>query len=277
MTSAPTLRTTPTRHSKRVRDRIKIAGTLRGVVEAFREKVEKGFELRFAARLEGGQASPDPTPTLDLVVQEVMEACDELVASDNAYCGAGTRRQILQKAADAVALSEVFPELRDERAHLDTVFGRVEARRLHGLKGDTPRKPRQLLEHTGHLVRALGSGQELPPPRRPGQVFDREGCLERLTPGYRKLKEMLWELDELEVVEARRREDRDYELESFDVVYHDALAYVSSVFRLAGLSDKVLWHLRPYSSRSELRSKARGEGEARAEGRRSQEAGAEGS
>ncbi len=273
--SAPTVRTTPTRHSKRVTARIQAAGALRGAIKAHGERVAAGFGRRVAAQLRDGEAAPDPTLMLDLLGREVMAARAALVEADNAYCSAGTRRQTLNKACDQVARVEVFPQLRDLRADLDTMFGRYQARRLHGMKGATLRKPKRLFSQLEPLVLELRQRRALPMPRRPGVVIDRAGCLERVEPGYRKLKAMLAELEEREIVEARRREDRDFELESFDVVYHEALALVCSVFRLAGLGEKVIWRLRPYGGRRHLRGKARLESEARADGKRSRRSASE--
>ena len=79
---------------------------------------------------------------------------------------------------------------------------------------------------------------------------------------------MLGELDDHEVMEVALRNDRDFELESFDIVYGEVLDFVRSVLRLSGYSEKVVWHLLPTVKQRRLRSKARKESEARAEGRR---------
>ncbi|MCP3985034.1 MAG: hypothetical protein GY723_11635, partial [bacterium] len=97
---------------------------------------------------------------------------------------------------------------------------------------------------------------------------DPEGWLEQLEPGYLKLTAMLEELKHQERMEQGLRQARDYELESFDVVYSEALDFVRSVFCLGGLDDREIWHLLPNVQRRRLRQKARQERTARADGLR---------
>ncbi len=79
---------------------------------------------------------------------------------------------------------------------------------------------------------------------------------------------MLGKLDDFERLEEALRKDRDYELEAFDVVYGEALAFVRAAFQLGGLGKKVIWGLLPTVQRRRLKGKARRERHARAEGRR---------
>ena len=179
-----------------------------------------------------------------------------------------TRRRILNEACIAVARDQVYPELVDVRRAIDTRFGRDAGRGLHRIEGSTRRKPRRLYPQLEGLVVALRDNEKLPPPLRPGPAGERRKWLRQLEPGYQKLTEMLQDLDDHEIVEVALRNDRDFELESFDVVYGQALDFVRSVLRLSGCDERVVWHLLPTVQQRRLKAKARKESEARAEGRR---------
>ena len=243
-----------------------------GAIRSRKARAAEGFGLRFEDELRDGEAVPDQTLALELAGRAVQTAIDELVAADNRYCGEGTRRQMLNRACQAVARNEVYPEVRDLRSDIDTMFGRENARSVHHMEGKTRRKPKPLHEQLELVVDTLRAKRLLATPLRAGAVIDREGWLARVEPGYKKLTAMLKELDNREATEARLRQERDYELESFDVVYSEMLAFVRSVYCLAGLGERVIWHLLPTVQRQRLSAKARQEGEARADGKRAGEA-----
>ncbi len=69
--------------------------------------------------------------------------------------------------------------------------------------------------------------------------------LDQLKPGHLKPKAMLEQLEQEEKREKHLRDDRDWQFESFDVVHAEALAFVRSVFCLAGISEREIWQLLP--------------------------------
>ncbi len=265
----PTVRKGRIKKSARVLRRIKAAGQLRGSIKSAKARAAAGFRQRFSAELLEGEEVPDLTLALELAGRSVARAIELLVEADNDYCGQSMRRKHLNQACTEVARWEVYPELVDVRRAIDIAFGREEGRRLHGMKGKTRRKPERLFPQLQGLVRELGSPLlELPKPKRPSSRVDIEGWLRQLEPGYLKLEAMREQLKAEERREHKLREGRDYELECFDIIYGEALAFVRSVFRLGGLSDRETWHLLPDVQRRQLRGKARQEREARAEGQR---------
>ncbi len=263
----PTVRKGRIKRSTRVLRRLKAAGLLCGSIEKAKGKAAAGFRERFAAELRDGEEAPDLASALELAGRSVHRAIEELTAADDVYCAQGVRRKQLKGACVEVARWDVYPELVDVRRAIDTAFGRQEGQHLHEMKGKTQRSPEPLLTQVRGLVTTLKHPKlVLPRPIRSSSRADPEGWLRQLEPGYLKLKSML---DELEVAERREhklREERDYELESFDIVYGEALAFVRSVFQLGGLSDRETWHLLPNVQRRRLRGKARQAREARAEG-----------
>ncbi len=265
----PTLRKGGGRKSARVRRRIKAAGRLCGAIEARKDGVAEGFRRRFADELRAGEEVPDQALALEFAGRSVTRAVEELETADAVYTGQCTRRHALNVACIAVAKQDVYPELVDVRGSMDAKFGRRAAGFYHRIKGRTCRKPLRLYPQLDRLVSVLRNPEQaMPKPRRPSARIDRQGWLDQLEPGYLKLKAMLEQLDQEEKREKELRHDRDWQLESFDVVYAEALAFVRSVFCLAGIDEKVIWHLLPNVQRRRLRDKARQEREARAEGRR---------
>lgn len=271
----PTLRKGGGKKSVRVRRRIKAAGRLWGAIESNEALAAEGFRRRFTAELRAGEEVPDQALALELAGRSVMRALEELNQADKTYSGQCTRRHALNKACISVAREEVYPELVDVRRLMDAKFGRHKARFFHRIEGRTRRKPLALYPQLDRLVDLLENPkQAMPKPRRPGVKIDRQGWLDQLKPGYLKLKAMLEQLEQEEKREKHLRDDRDWQLESFDVVYAEALAFVRSVFCLAGISEREIWHLLPDVQRRRLRGKARQEREARAEGRRKPGSGA---
>ncbi len=265
----PTLRKGPVKHSKRVNDRIKAAGALRGSVEEFKAEAAAGFSDRLAGELRDGEVVPDQSVALELAVRTVTTALEELVDADDEYCRKMMRRQHLEKACQAFSALEVYPRVRDLRANLESLFGRKEGRALHGMRGPTRRKPKRLHPQLRALVPRLKSQRRaLPLPRLAGVTVDRDAWVGQVEPGYKQLSRMLEELQQREIGEEYQRKVRDIELEDFDAVYGEALDFVRSVFRLAGYGDRVIWHLLPNVDRRRLKREARGEREARADGRR---------
>ena len=211
---------------------------------------------------------PDQTLALELAVRSVETAIDLLVRADHAYTAQATKRWLLNEECVAVARNEVYPELVDVRRALDTRFGRDFGGKIHRIEGHTCRKPKRLFPQLARVVMALKYRRKFPDPVRPGPPGEREHWLQQLKPGHKKLKAMLKELQQREIWEVALRQDRDFELESFDLTYGESLAFVRSVFQLSGQGQKIIWGLLPTVRRRRLKRKARQEGEARAEGRR---------
>ncbi len=265
----PTLRKGPAKRSKQVMDRIKATESLRGSIETFKDAAATGFRERFEGELRDGEVMPDQSVALELALRSVITALEELVEADKIYCRATMARSRLDKACREVAEREVYPRVRDLRHNLEWLFGKELGRELHGLKGPTLRKPKRVLPQVEDLVdRLRRQSGELPPPRMVGVVVDRGAWVGQVEPGYKKLKKMMRELEQRKIDEQHQRQVKDIALEDFDEVYGEALAFVRSVYRLAGYDDRVVWHLLPNTDRRRLKREARGEREARAEGRR---------
>ena len=263
----PTLKKGPATQSKRVVDRSKALGSLLSTIDKHKEKAAAGFRDRFADELRAGETAPDPTLSLELGGRSVQTAFELLDQADAAYCRQVTRRRHLQADVVTLAGEEIYPQLVEVRRAIDWRFGRA-GRNVHRMTEPTRRKPARQQPQLEQLVRVLERWQDLPKPERPSAPEEPEKWLAQLRPGSRKLKKMLRELDEQGMIEAGLRDSRDFELESFDVVYADAVAYVRSVFRMAGIDDKISWNLLPFVQRRRLKRKARRESEARDEGRR---------
>ena len=176
----PTVRKTPTKHSKRVIDRKKAAWRLLGAIQSRKAGAADGFSRRFKDELREGETVPDQTLALDLAGRSVKAAIDELLAADRKYCGEGTRRQFLNQACHAVARNEVYPQVRDLRCDIDSMFGREDARSVHHMEGKTRRKPKILHEQLELLVDMLKTKRLLPPPRRPDAVIGAWAGAQRL-------------------------------------------------------------------------------------------------
>ncbi len=265
----PTLRKGPVKQSKRVIHRIKAAGDLEGSVKEFKDDAADGFGERFAGELRNGEAMPDLAVALELAVRSVMTALEELGDADQIYCRKSVERRRLEKACRDVSEHDLYPEVRDLRQYLESLFGKKEGRELHGMTGPTRRKPKRLLPQLQALVPRLKDlGRQLPPPRRAGTTIDRDAWLDQLEPGYKQLARMMRELERRENAEHHQRKVRDIALEDFDQVYGEALAFVRSVLCLAGYGDKGIWHLLPNVERRRLKREARWEREAREDGRR---------
>ncbi|MEE8523250.1 MAG: hypothetical protein V3T72_04905 [Thermoanaerobaculia bacterium] len=263
----PTLRKGAVRQSKRVRDRLKAAESLLTAIENWKSTAAAGFRAKLESGLRDGETVPDQSLALELAGRSVEAAVDALLRADAVYCNYADARKALDHACNRLA-GEIYPELVDVRRAIDTRFGREAGRRFHGLEGSTRRKPRRQHPQLEGVVSALKSPEPLPKPIRPGPPGEREHWLAQLEPGCKELTRVLRELLESEIREASRRQDRDFELESFDVDYNQALGFVRSVFRFAGLDEQILWKLLPTVQRRHLKGKARRESEARAKGRR---------
>ncbi len=267
----PTLRKGPVKQSKRVLDRVKAADELVGAIDAQKERVAAGVKTKLGEVLHDGETAPDLTLTLELTGRSVAAAIDLLVRADAVYCKQGNQRKMLNEACILVAREEVYPELVNVRRSIEMRFGREAGRQLHRMRGNTRRKPKRQVPQLEKLVGMLRQLEEkggLPPSVRPGPFMELRGWLQQLEPGYEKLTEMLAEIEDRSRMEEALRKDRDFELESFDIEYGEALAFVRAAFQLGGLSRKVIRGLLPPVQRRRLKRKARRESEARAEGRR---------
>ncbi len=268
----PKLKKGKVKQSKRVTDRVKATGALMGRIRSLSAKAAAGFEDKLAAELRDGEVMPDQKLALTLVGRSVKTALGLLEKADNVYCGKAVSRRFLSDACIHTASHEIYPELVDVRRAIDRRFGNEAGRQIHGMEGHTLRKPKRQHPQLKSLVKTLESWRGIPKPLRPGPPGEREHWLAQLEPGYKKLTQMLSELEKHEMQEERLRHDRDFELECFDVAYGEALALVRAVFRLGGRGEKAVWQLLPTVQRRRLKGKARQESEARAEGLRKDDA-----
>lgn len=217
----PTVSKRPVKYSKRVLRRIKAAASLHGAIVTFKAHAATGFRNKLAAELRDGETMPDQILALELVDRSVQTAIGQLRRAEETYRQQATERWILNEACTLVAREETYPELVDVRRSIERRFGREAGCFFHGMEGNTRRKPGRQHPQLEHLVAALERGP-MPKPLRPGPPGERRGWLQQLKPGYRKLTAMLDDLREHDLREALLRDDRDFELESFDVVHAEA-------------------------------------------------------
>lgn len=264
----PTLRKGKAKNSVRVTHRIKAAYNLLAVIKDVKDDVREGFRLNFEIELRDGEALPDQGVTLDLAGRWVKTASDTLEVADHHYCSQGTERKILNDGIVHIARREIYPKLRDTRREIDWRYGPELGSKLHRIEGRTRRKPKRQFPQLKKLVLRL---RKPPPiePMRPGPADDIERWLARMEPWYVLLEDKLEELREMEIREQQLRNDRDFELESFDVVFARAVGLVGSLLLASGFSDKALKGLLPAVMRRRRSAKARRERKARADGRRS--------
>ncbi|MEM7583563.1 MAG: hypothetical protein AAF560_09310 [Acidobacteriota bacterium] len=263
----PTLRKGPVQHSKRVRRRVKAADSLLSSIRTLKELAVEGFENKLAEELRDGEVMPDTTLALELVGRSVARARDALLQADRLYCRFGMRRTELEGACRHIAQA-LYPEVVHVRRAVDSRFGRGGGRNVHFMEGHTRRRAKQLHPQLERLIFGLRHPQAWPPPVRSGPPGEAEHWLKHLEPGFESLTRALDDLATHELQEVTRRDDRDYELESFDLTFSEAIDFVRSVFRLAGCHEKVVWHLLSTGEQRRLKRKARQEREARAEGSR---------
>lgn len=200
------------------------------------------------------------------MVRRVETALDDLKQADRLYWSQTLKRQRISKACNEAA-KEVQPVLVEVRRAIELRFGRLMGRKVHGLKGNTLRKPTRLFPQLGSVVQRLRDQETLPEPKRPGPSDEREQWLAMLEPGLAKLYRLLEQRRQAELHEAVLREERDTELEYFDFVYGDAVAFMRAVYWVVGYGDRLV-DVRPRNDRRRRIRKARLESEARVEGRR---------
>lgn len=264
----PTLKKGRVDMSKRVTDRIKEAIDIRSAVDSQRKYDPEGFQQRFKNELREGEELPDMMMALEVVARSVERERDALMKADAAYCRQAARRLSLYEACVYVARWEVYPEVVEVRREIDGRYGRQAGRRVHGLTGHTMRKPKRLLPQLEHMLLALEQRRGLPDPKTPGPPGELDRWRTRLEPLYEKLAQMMDELQTAEYHEQALRNDRDYELDSFDITYGQALAFLRATFTLSGSPQKVIQNVPPDVRRRRLKKKARNERQARAEGLR---------
>lgn len=264
----PTLRKGEARLSERVVHRMKAAHELRKAILALKADVQEGFRLNFEAELRDGEVMPDQGLSLELAGRWVKTAIDELEVADQRYCQQGSKRRILNQGIVHLARHQIYPELRDVRREIEWRYGKKEGSHYHRMQGRTRRKPQRQLSQLQGLVQAL----EGPPPKaepiRPLAPGEHQKWLAQLKPCHTFLQEKLDELQGMASLEVKLRNDRDYELESFDVVYARALALAAAVLEVSGFSEKAIRALLPTILRRRRSAKARREREAREDGKR---------
>ncbi len=264
----PTVAKGLVKYSKRVHERLNALASLLSAIEHFKKQIMEGYRARVEGELRDDETIPDQVVGLELVGRMAKTAGDNLTESEDVYRNQVIDRRSIDRASKDVARKTLYPELVQVRKEIETRFGRDAGRRFHGIEGATRRKPNRIEPQATTLVRRLKKW-DLPEALHPGPDDERARWLERLEPGVKKLTDLLEELRSSELLEMMRRRERDFEIESFDIDFADALGYVRSTGRLAGFDDKWIWNLLSEGERRRLKGKARQEGEARAEGRRS--------
>lgn len=264
----PTLKKGPLKPSRRVLRRYRATESLRGAVKAYKDTIAAGYRAKLESELRDGETLPDQVLALELAERSVETVRADLERAERVYRRQVSRRRSLHGACDRLAREELYPELVAVRAEIDLRFGRDAGRGVHGMQGSTRRKPGRMLPQLEHAVAQLAELETMPEAQRPGPAGERRDWLSRLQPGCEKLQKMLGDLRGEEIREAALRDDRDYEIESFDVVYAEAVGYARAVCRLAGLDPKLIRNLLSDVEQRRLKKKARKESEARAEGQR---------
>ena len=264
----PTLRKGDAKLSKRVEHRMKATHELLKVIGELRAEVAKGFRLNFEAELRDGEVMPDQGLSLVLAGRWVKTAFDALEDADQRYCKQGSKRRILDQGIVHLARHRIYPELRDVRREIEWRYGKKEGSHFHRMRGRTRRKPQRQLPQLQHLVTALEGEPPKVEPIRPLAPGEHRKWLAQLKPLHTLLQDKLDELQEMASAEVRLRNDRDYELESFDVVYARALALAESLLQVSGLSERAIRALLPTILRRRRSAKARRERDAREDGKR---------
>ncbi len=261
---APSVRKGYAQYSQRVERRSEMARAFCASVKTFKEAASSGFGERFAVELRAGEPVPDHALALELVARSVVSTMAVLTTAESKYVRLGSQRVSERAQSERIARRELNPGMVLLRRSIESDYGREKGAQIHGLEGKTLRKPRRVLRQARDLLDALKTED----PRRPIPRSERAAWLRQVEPAYGRLVASIQQIERLERKEEFACAVRDLALEKFDAVYGEAFAYARTVYRLAGLGERIIAKLRPNAEHRRLIREAGQERQARAEGRR---------
>lgn len=250
--------------SKMVTDRIKDTRDLVAAIKGFKAEAAAGLAERMTPVLRDGESVPDHALSLELAGRSLELALDELLEAEDRYQRLRADYYLLRKACERFARREVNPPTVDVRRSIDSVFGKLEGRRLHGIEGRVRRKPLRLrFQLDSMMLRLRDRSAPLPEPRAAGFRGDRDVWRRQIEPLYKELVRRTDELESVKIDRDDRRLERQRAMDRFDRVLGETLQYAAAVFAMAGCHPKKIEVLRSYHKRRQLRREARLKREAR--------------
>ncbi len=189
--SGPRRQRKPRKLSAMVIHRIKDTMALASSVEAHKARLAAAIRERYSPRLRPGEELPDYVLALELTVRDVQAALQELIRLDDAVDFASAKYKNLRREQDLLVRDEVYPHTVSVRGSIDLAFGRSMGAWVHGMKGRTRRGASPLRSQLERMVRLLTAPDlELPPPKSPRAVVDRDVWIRQVQPLCRKLVEL---------------------------------------------------------------------------------------
>lgn len=246
-----------TRLSKMVTLRIKDTEALIAAVHIYGATIAEAVNNRLSPALLDGETLPDHRLTLELAARTVEHACDQLTELDDQHTFATADRDAAQARLVQITKQELYPQTVAVRRAIDAALGKKAGAKLHSFSGATPRNIEPLRKHVRKLLRRLQNPALRLPNPLPGETVNREVWLRRLDEPYRKLAANHRQLANCQNLFLVVTRERTAAMSHFDTLYTETLHLVDALFRLAGLSDKILKTLRPYYQRRRLSAQAR--------------------
>ncbi|HEX2570903.1 MAG TPA: hypothetical protein VH877_15195 [Polyangia bacterium] len=191
--------------------------------------------------LRGGERLPDIDLLVQLVLRLLDDACDRMLAADQANDQERADDHVPRQERDRTTKA-LYHELTGARDLLSSVFGRTAARAL-GFAGITPRDPVALARFAGRIVHTLQE-QELPPPKHPSITWDPRQTVDRLAELRDHLDRLLTDLavEQSQADSTQGRKQRS--IAAYDDRFRRVVTFLQALFRLAG-ADDLADHVRP--------------------------------
>ncbi len=248
-----------------VMHRIKDMMELTSSVKSYKRKLAAAVGDRYSPRLREGEALPDFCLALELAVRDAQAALDHLVNLDDQADDADVELIHLRDDRHRLVSEELHPRAVAVRGAIDLAFGKEQGRWIHGMVGRTRRKPARLKRQVRIAMIRLGNAKrELPAPKNPYAVVDRQGWSRQLKPLHQELVKLEKEIG----LRAKGLEGlivmRKRAMGEFDAAYSDALRFVVAAFNMARFDPRSIKNLKPYYLRRRLSKKARQKRESRA-------------
>ena len=256
----PTLKKGPLRHSKRVLDRLKATRSLLSTIDDIKDQVARRLPptVRQRAPRRRDRCPTSAWPSSSPAARSRPPSISSPAPTPSTAAGrpAPDAQRGLHRRSPA---TRSIPSWSTSGAP-STPASAATPGAAPPHRGQHPAQAPAATPSSRGLVVALRDYEKLPPPVRPGPAGERR----KLAAAARA------RLPEADRDAARSstttrssksglRNDRDFELESFDVVYGETLDFVRSVLRLSGCDERVIWHLLPTVQRRRLKAKARKE------------------
>ncbi len=219
-------------------------------IEAYKSRLAAALAERYAPRLRPGEELPDYGLALELAVRDVVEALRRMIEIDDRVDHAAVDLDLLRLDRDRLVADELYPAAVWVRGSIDLAFGRKRGRAVHLMSGRTRRNPPALARQLRLAIRRLTDVDcELPPPKSPRAVVDRDGWIRQLKPGYLELRKLNHELGHGEHVVTALVINKRAEIKEFDLAYGDSLRFVQAGLKMARFDAKLIKNLKPYYRR----------------------------